>query len=284
MFRLALLLLACPAADDPKPDDTGTPGDSGPVDTADPDSGDAETGDPDTGADIGLECGELLNPWPVASPEDAWSAAGLAGPPVVQLTSFDDEALTWARFSADAFGCPTITEDEVSGAVSISGECDNVMGSGSGTATFLSSAEGGYVSTYEAFSFESYDSGLRFAADGTWSYDTASVSFDVAVDYSWGGEGEDWAVIDWALEGEFGDATHMEGRVDVTDSPSGGGSFCILMDYPAYSGTCTEESPGTIGIQGSAYAEFVFDPDAAPACDGCAEVTIDGEDEGLYCP
>lgn len=278
---LPLLLLACPVAEDTQPGDTASAADTGPVDTGDPDTGDS--GDPDTGATLGLDCGELLVPWPVASGEDAWTAARLAGPPLVELVSLEDQALGWSREAAQEFDCPTVTENEATGTVVISGDCGNAIGAWSGTATFVTSAAGDYMATYEDFSFESYTMGMRLAADGTWGADATSFFFDLALDYNVGEAGEDWGVIAWALEGDFGDATHMEGRVDVTDSPEGAGSFCIVVDDPAYSGSCVEESPSTLEIQGSAYAAVVFDPDADPVCDGCASVTIDGEDAGQIC-
>ncbi len=270
MIALSLLFLACPAPDDTKANDTGPRDDSGPIDTGEPDSGDPETGD--TGTTPGLDCGELVNPWPVASGEDAWTAAGLAGPPIVYLTSFDSAALDWANFSAGVYGCPTVTEDDATGTVIISGTCDNDLGAMSGTATFVTSPGGDYTATYDAFTLEDENSGLVYAADGSWGYDAgfSSAFLDLAIgyDYAYDGDSDDWGSIAWALAISVTDDFHMEGRVDVTESPEGTGSFCIVLDEFDDSGTCTEESTSTYAIQGSAYAVLVFDPDAEPRATG----------------
>ncbi len=190
---------------------------------------------------------DLVAPLPV-SRDAIPSFYDLYGPDQILLVSL--------RFHVDGltehFGCPTRTEDVEAGTVTYDGSCANDEHAYEGRWA-VDGPELAYALERDlALDIDTYADWI----DGTWY----ARSTEYAV-------GED----DWIVEEMYVDALPDVGLV---------GDYCVTRDTVAVP-ACAREPFGGWVLQASSTVIVTFDP--YEACDGCANVTVDGVDAGQVC-
>jgi hypothetical protein len=255
-----LLLLACVEDED---------GD-GPNPVA---SGD-DTGTTDTTACV------LDTPWTIETSDDVGEASLYIVPAITDIEGYVEQVAA----SAAAEGCPVASTD--GDTIVYAGDCSTSTGTWSGTLTVA-----GTGWTFDAVRITddgtAYDF-TTFDADGTLTFTETETdagtetSADYDLSYTVEGGATDGT---FAYTGGFAcDATEACTLSEEADVQATGatrtGQYCVdYSDQPAAS--CGSEPDATITITGSAVGVLTWD--GSTACDGCAEVTIDGAEADPYC-
>jgi hypothetical protein len=232
---------------------------------------------------------DLVAPLPV-SRDAIPSFYDLYGPDQILLVSL--------RFHVDGltehFGCPTRTEDVEAGTVTYDGSCANDEHAYEGR--WIASSEeraggelrGGDELVGIHFQDLAYEAGLDVTGDGfvRWAVDGPELAYalerDLALDIdnyadwidgAWYARSTEYAVgeDDWVVEEMYVNALPDVGLV---------GDYCVTRDTVAVP-ACAREPFGGWVLQASSTVIVTFDP--YEACDGCANVTVDGVDAGQVC-
>lgn len=222
------------------------------------------------------------------------NAAGAFALPIASLAVRDLNVLSYLTGGWPVPDCMEVTVDGATTTVrALASPCTTDLGvEFSGAATFVSTEADSSgmetsVSTYDHFGFwDPESSGEGYAVDGSWSF----------VDD--GGGGREWAL---AIAGSFvGDTVDRDGAWELTLSESAGswqaggyvdvvsqsassvaGDFCFASQHTSVD-SCDSEDDGTDALTGTATA--ILTRSGSTSCDGCADVSIDGADAGVYCP
>ncbi|MDP2315351.1 MAG: hypothetical protein Q8P41_20810 [Pseudomonadota bacterium] len=212
----------------------------------------------------------------------------LYGPDFIHLASLR----TYLDHYVEDRGCPTRTED-TEGNVVYEGSCtsDDYVYEGRWTSSAAVGADG---VRYEAEAAEGVDFAdayfidLEVTADGFVRYQDegvgtpSSLERDLALELHGYDEGIDGTWYVRSIEERTAGQDYIVSELYVDALPDEGltGDYCITRDTRPIP-ECDLEPWGGWVLQGSATAVITFDPEVA--CDGCANVTIDGEDAGELC-
>jgi len=229
---------------------------------------------------------ELSQPWAMDTVEDVALAGALAYPSIGELIVLDGKASDHA-VSAVAAGdtCLAVTESEDGAITSVAGDCTTAAGDVFAGAATFSWINGSNISSYEHFEFiDGYTSG-GYSVDGGWESYDGVFSFGLTLSLvSAAASGVPGAVVSYQTVVTFWAAGQgiVAGRADIQGLPgdSATGDLCVAADIDALD-ECEVESKGAKSLWGSTPATITWQ--GADACDGCADVTIDGADAGVYC-
>ncbi len=228
----------------------------------------------------------LSQPWAMDAVEDVALAGALAYPGIGELIMLDGDASNLA-VAAVAAGdtCLAVTESEDGAVVSVAGDCTTAAGDVFAGAATFSWINGSNVSSYSHFEFIDGYTSEGYVVDGGWESHDGVFSFDLTLSLvSAAASGFPGAVVSYQTVITFwaaGQGT-VEGRADIQSLPgdSATGDLCVAADIDALD-ECDLESKDAMSLWGSTPATIAWQ--GADACDGCADVTIDGADAGVYC-
>ncbi|MDP2305491.1 MAG: hypothetical protein Q8P18_05645 [Pseudomonadota bacterium] len=246
---------------------------------------------PDTAADGGvwepvIPACDLVAPLPVAAGAIP-TLYKLYGPDPIHMASLAGYIDTYA----DDLGCPIRTEDVDAGTVVYEGSCssDELTFEGRWTSFREVGSDGGGrdAELAEGVRFvENYLAGFVVTADGSVSSQGTAEGWSVERDYALDLQLDDpWVDGTWyarsSESGTYaGENTIHEMYVDAIPDVGDAGDYCLTLDSRPVP-DCELEPWGGWVLQGASVVVVTFDPDVA--CDGCADVTIDGADAGEVC-